>query len=210
MKRRIAVFLLWIFTLTVMGVTLEWDTSPDAWVSGYAIHYGTVSSNYHVRVAVGNATTCTITNLTPGVTYYFVATAYTADGQESLPSNEVAYTVPGGNPSDILHLTVLDIPPPTGWLGNVTLAWDPILESWVSGYAVRFGGSPGQYTNRVDVGTNTTCTISNLLAQSTYYFVAHAYTVSGQENPPSNEIGYTVPGNSTNRPAQVTNSWMRP
>ncbi len=79
---------------TVSGVTLEWDPSPDAWVAGYAVHYGTVSSNYTVRIDVGNQTSATISNLTAGVTYYFVATAYTADGQESLPSNEVAYTVP--------------------------------------------------------------------------------------------------------------------
>ncbi|HEY9171241.1 MAG TPA: fibronectin type III domain-containing protein, partial [Verrucomicrobiae bacterium] len=81
---------------TAGGVTLEWDPSPDAWVAGYAIHYGTASGNYTVRVDVGNRTSVTLSNLAPGVTYYFVATAYAADGQESLPSNEVAYTVPGG------------------------------------------------------------------------------------------------------------------
>ncbi len=78
----------------VNAVTLEWDPSPDAWVAGYAIHYGSACSNYTARVDVGNETAATITNLAAGVTYYFVATAYTADGQESLPSNEVAYTVP--------------------------------------------------------------------------------------------------------------------
>ncbi len=79
---------------TASAVTLEWDPSPDAWVAGYAIHFGTISSNYTTRVDTGNVTSTTISNLTEGVTYYFVATAYTADGQESLPSNEVAYTVP--------------------------------------------------------------------------------------------------------------------
>lgn len=79
----------------IWAVTLEWDPSPDAWVAGYAIHYGEASGNWTVRVDVGNRTSCTISNLIPGATYYFVATAYAADGQESLPSNEVAYTVPG-------------------------------------------------------------------------------------------------------------------
>ncbi len=76
------------------NVTLEWDPSPDAWVAGYALHYGTASSNYTVRLDVGSSTSVTVSNLTPGGTYYFVATAYTSDGQESLPSNEVGYTVP--------------------------------------------------------------------------------------------------------------------
>lgn len=206
MRRRLAAFVLFcLLVLQALGVTLEWDPSPDAWVYGYAIHYGTASSNYTVRVDVGNQCTCTITNLTPGVTYYFVATAYTTDGQESLPSNEVSYTVPGGNPSDILHLTVLDIPPP---VDSVTLVWDPILESWVAGYAVRVGGTSGSYTNRIDAGTNTTLTVSNLLVGATYYFVAHAYTTSGQENPPSNEIGYTIPGSKP--PAAVADAWVVP
>ncbi|NGO39580.1 hypothetical protein G4L39_09255, partial [Limisphaera ngatamarikiensis] len=75
-------------------VALAWDPSPDAWVTGYAIHYGTSSGIHPVRVDVGNVTNAIIDGLQPGVTYYFVATAYTADGLESDPSNEVSYTVP--------------------------------------------------------------------------------------------------------------------
>jgi hypothetical protein len=75
-------------------VGLVWDPSPDEWVVGYAIHYGTVSGVHPIRVDVGNVTNTVIDGLEPGVTYYFVATAYTADGLESEPSNEVSYTVP--------------------------------------------------------------------------------------------------------------------
>ena len=89
-----AVGALLMSVLVLLAVTLEWDPSPDAWVTGYYIHYGLATSNYTVRVDARNNTSCTITNLTPATTYYFVATAYAADGQESLPSNEVAYTVP--------------------------------------------------------------------------------------------------------------------
>lgn len=86
------------------AVTLEWDKSPDAWVSGYNIYAGTNSfygtngvalplTNYVVKVNCGTNTLCTLSNLLSG-TFYFVATAYVADNQESLPSNEVIYTVP--------------------------------------------------------------------------------------------------------------------
>lgn len=84
-------------TSIVKPVTLGWDPSPDSGVSGYAVHYGTNSGAYYTRVDVGNLRTCTITKLTPGVTYYFVVT-YTSEGSESLdslPSTEVSYTVPG-------------------------------------------------------------------------------------------------------------------
>ena len=95
MKRLLAHLFGFLLTLqVVLGVTLEWDPSPDAWATGYAIHYGTSSSNYTIRIDVGNATSCTITNLTPGVTYYFAATAYTESGQENFPSEELRYTVP--------------------------------------------------------------------------------------------------------------------
>lgn len=81
-------------TTLLYAVTLAWDHSPDTNVSGYAIHRGLQSSNHSIRVEVGYVTTATITNLTQGSTYYFVATAYTTNGLESLPSNEVSYTVP--------------------------------------------------------------------------------------------------------------------
>lgn len=83
-----------LITTVLYAVSLAWDPSPDDRVSGYAVHSGLQSSNYNVRIDVGNVTQCTITNLTIGSTYYFVATAYTTNGLESLPSNEVSYTVP--------------------------------------------------------------------------------------------------------------------
>ena len=41
---------------------------------------------------MGNTTTATLSNLTPGTTYYIATTAYNSSGLESLPSNEVVYT----------------------------------------------------------------------------------------------------------------------
>lgn len=118
----------------------------------------------------------------------------------------VRYSVPWVEYTQNTEPPVWPTPPPipvtksgqsllqTSQTPSVTLAWDAINEPWVSGYAIRFGGSSGQYTNRVDARTNTTITISPLTPGDTYYFVANAYTSDGQENPPSNEIGYTVPG----------------
>jgi hypothetical protein len=49
-------------------------------------------------VDAGNNTSCTIQDLATGTTYYFVATAYDSYGYESVYSNEVSYTVTGGDP----------------------------------------------------------------------------------------------------------------
>jgi len=47
---------------------------------------------------VGPLTSVVVSDLLPGTTYYFSVTAYTAAGQESLPSPEVTYTTPGIQP----------------------------------------------------------------------------------------------------------------
>jgi hypothetical protein len=74
-------------------LTLAWDASADPNLVGYKIHYGTASRNYPAVVDAGNRTTCTITNLSAGMAYYFAATGYDASGQESGYSNEVVYTI---------------------------------------------------------------------------------------------------------------------
>lgn len=95
MKKMLAVLVMLACVVKMLAVTLAWDASPDANVSGYAIYYGTNSGGWTVRVDVGNVTNCTITLPTSGnVTYFFVATAYTPEGIESVPSNEVSYTPP--------------------------------------------------------------------------------------------------------------------
>ena len=96
--KTLAAFLgLLISALAVFAVGLAWDPSPDPNVVGYAIYYGTNSGSYQTRVDVGDVTNCVITIPTnDGYSYFFVATAYTIDAVESLPSNEVSYT-PGTN-----------------------------------------------------------------------------------------------------------------
>ncbi|MBI3851827.1 MAG: fibronectin type III domain-containing protein [Verrucomicrobia bacterium] len=96
----VAGLFLWTLTVSGAGVTLEWGPSPDPYVAGYALYYGTASGNYSQRLDVGNQTTATVTNLTPGERYYFVVTAYNILGLESEPSNEVAYDVPATVPTN--------------------------------------------------------------------------------------------------------------
>src|SRR5262245_42225909 len=55
-------------------VSLAWDANPEPNVAGYRLYYGTSPGNYTSFLDVGTATTATVTNLTDGVTYYFVVT----------------------------------------------------------------------------------------------------------------------------------------
>ena len=46
------------------------------------MHYGTISGVYAYNVNVGNNTSCTISGLEEGTTYYFAATAYNTNNIE--------------------------------------------------------------------------------------------------------------------------------
>jgi fibronectin type 3 domain-containing protein len=70
-------------------VVLAWDPNTEATLAGYKVYVGTASGVYSRTINVGNVTTSTVINLTPGSVYYFVVTAYDVNGLESGWSNEV-------------------------------------------------------------------------------------------------------------------------
>jgi hypothetical protein len=80
-------------------VTLQWDQNAEPDVLGYKIHYGICSRNYQYSVDVRNNTSCTISGLVEGNTYYFAATAYNTNYIDSDYSAEISYT-PTINDSD--------------------------------------------------------------------------------------------------------------
>ncbi len=77
-------------------VTLAWDRNSEPTVAGYKVYYGTASRAYSAVIDVGNWTSCVISGLQNGVTYFFTATAYDSAGNESDFAAEVRYTVPAG------------------------------------------------------------------------------------------------------------------
>ena len=74
----------------------------------------------------------------------------------------------------------------------VTLAWDANPEPNITGYELRYGGLPGNYSSVVDVGNTTTTDITGLTDGQTYYFTVSAYNQEGLKSTPSAEISYTV------------------
>jgi hypothetical protein len=75
------------------NITLKWDPNPAPNLAGYRVYYGTSSGVYTQEIDVGNMTVTLVSNLKEGRTYFFAVTAYNT-AAESLPSNEVSYTVP--------------------------------------------------------------------------------------------------------------------
>lgn len=79
---------LWLIVLQLsvhagQNVSLSWNPSPDAGVSGYRIYYGVDSHKYGEMIDVGNVTNAVITVPDGPGTYYFAATSYDYAGNES-------------------------------------------------------------------------------------------------------------------------------
>ena len=84
--------------------------------------------------------------------------------------------------------------------GDALLSWDPNTESDLAGYNVYFGTASGTYGSPVDVGNQTTYTVTGL-GSGTFYFIVTAYNSSGGESGPSSEVSKTFIGTDTTPPA---------
>jgi len=91
-------------------VTLAWDPNTEADLAGYRVAYGLKSRNYASTVDVSNKTSYTLTNLTPGRTYYFAVKAYNTTNQESAYSEEISHMLS----STGKVVTISPPPPPVG------------------------------------------------------------------------------------------------
>ena len=138
------------FTAPAADLTLAWDPNQESDLAGYYVLVGTSSRNYDITIDVGNTTTCTITNLEEGVTYYIAAVAYDTSRNESEFSEELVHTVAAPNN------TAPDIPstptgPSTGYVGTSydfsTSGTDPNGDSleyrfdWGDGQISAWGGA---------------------------------------------------------------------
>ena len=80
---------------------------------------------------------------------------------------------------------------------NVSLGWDRSADTNVVGYYLYFGTTNGNYSSRINVGSNTTATISGLTGRSvTYYFAATSYDSTGMESPLSNQASFMTSSNA--------------
>ena len=92
--------ILLLFPLGTYGaeVSLEWAANSEPDLAGYHIYYGTASGDYSHRIDVGDVTEFRVTGLDDRIAYYFAATAYDRDGNESAYSEELVHTCSYGKP----------------------------------------------------------------------------------------------------------------
>jgi hypothetical protein len=73
-------------------VTLAWDANTESDLAGYKIYYGLASGSYSTTIDVKNVIQYTVPDILPGTTYYFAATAYDENNNESAYSIELVHT----------------------------------------------------------------------------------------------------------------------
>ena len=91
------IFILMVFSRAstwAASVTLAWDPSPTPTVSGYEILYGLASDDLPGSIDAGTNTSFTVSDLTPGLTYYFAVSPYDTNDTESPISNEISFSIP--------------------------------------------------------------------------------------------------------------------
>ena len=122
---------------TLSAQTLMWNANTESNLAGYVVQYGPQSGNPATTLDVGNVTSRQFTGLQAGTTYYFRVLAYNTSGQQSAPSNQVSYAVPGV-PSPSLSVTSLSpTSGPTSGGTVITLQGN----NFASGATVRVGGT---------------------------------------------------------------------
>jgi hypothetical protein len=147
--------------------TIAWDPSSSA-VAGYDFFYGTSSGNYDYVVDVGKNTSCSISGLENGITYYFVVKAYDSIGLESEFSEELRYTVPLTTVS--VATTTFDNPDPD-FIDNSDSGFETI-GTWISSTRVSgFYGTNYQYARKGN-GKHSASWTYNINTQGEYEIYA--------------------------------------
>jgi len=77
--------------------------------------------------------------------------------------------------------------------GEVTIAWDPPQDPSVTGYRIYYGSGSSGYEGVLEVGTDTTYTLTDLEDGQAYYFALVAYDAEGMESQLSQEVAHNGP-----------------
>lgn len=91
--RIVVLMVLTACNFAVEAVTLAWNPNPESDIAGYRLYYGKTNETA-TMIDTGTNITRSISNLQPGLSYYFYVTAYNTADLESEPSSSVYYTQP--------------------------------------------------------------------------------------------------------------------
>jgi hypothetical protein len=66
------------------SLLIGWNANTENDLKGYKVYCGTRSGTYGAPIVLGKVTSCSLSNVSPGTTYFVAVTAYDTSGNESL------------------------------------------------------------------------------------------------------------------------------
>jgi fibronectin type 3 domain-containing protein len=176
-------------------VSLNWDDNGESDLYGYDIYRSTTSGSGYSRVNLVRTKdpNYTDTNAINGTTYYYVVTAIDTSFNESDASDEVS-----AMPRDMTPPSV-----PAGLMatpgnGLILLDWIDDNESDLNGYNVYRSAISGSGYVKLNVSllSGSNYTDSNVVNNTTYYYVVTAVDTSTNESGYSSEVSATPSADS--------------
>lgn len=156
-------------------------------VSG--LRAGTYSASVTIKVEKGGSTVIPVTlSVLPATTLTTTSTTSTTQPTASTTTSTMDSTATTSITSTTTSTTTTFV----SSTKSVSLAWDPVTSTGLTGYKVYVGTAPGSYGTPVDVGNVTLSPVNGLFVGMTYYFVVTAYNSDGTESLPSVEVSTTI------------------
>jgi regulation of enolase protein 1 (concanavalin A-like superfamily) len=165
-------------TAGVGSVELDWTDVSNA--TNYSVYRSTTSGSGYAAIATGvTASSYADSNVSPGTTYYYVATASNALGESSY-SNTASATPQYPIPAPPIGLTATPIS-----ASQINLAWSPSTGA-ISYNVKRSSTTGGPYSVIASGLTSTAFNNTNLAGGTTYHYVVSAQNTAG-ESPDSSQ-----------------------
>ncbi len=160
------------------GVQLSWANCTDnVSVAGYKVYSGTR------EITQTSSTSHLDTSVVAGTTYLYTVKAVDAANNISAASNAASVTIPQ---------PVVTLPAPTNLVatvsgGKVTITWNAVVDSRVTGYNIyRDGAYKLSMTTR-------SYTDSSVTAGATYIYTIKAFDIKNNKSAPSNAATVVLP-----------------
>ncbi len=128
-------------------------------------------------------------NLTFSYSGWITSNSYTTNYTDA-GNHTLTVTVSDGTLTDsqVVNIYIINTD-----VSQITVLWDANTEPGLAGYRVYCGTSSKNYDTVIDVSTQTSHVLSNLISNETYYIAVTALSISGDESIYSDEVFYNVP-----------------
>ena len=179
--------------ITESQVPLQWDANSESDLDFYRIEYGTTSGSddgsKDVPAEAGTQTT--VTGLASEARYYFTISAVDESGNQSGAADELIVDTQDDELPPFAPAVVSAL---MSDAREVTVTVESNNENMFdyAGIVVHYGMTSGIYERAVDIGKSGTHVVTELPEDTTWYFAASAYDVSGNESGFSGETAVKI------------------